>query len=394
MISNTVSNTGHVIRPRGRRTTRRACVAVAAMVALASCGSNDASDEPASTGTTVSPLAELTGWQNDSPEESRRKQLQMEDLIAECMREEGWEYTPVDWSVRMPDVDVDPALMNDPQAFGKKYGYGVVYNYEQWEEPQLNGEEGGVKEPGPVGTDPNQDYVSQLSPSESEEYYKSLYGGGMDVPASTMSVDGVSEEVSSDAATAATDVSGTAVAVPVRPQDQGCSGRANAEVYGADPMQSNPDLQQRMNDYWQDSQNDPRLLAASDAWAECMAETIDGLEAAGQPITKPEQMYSYLDRLKYEAMGLEIVPFDQNDTDQQYYTAWTDDTGKGEAALGEPTPIPEDALEELRQAELDLWAKDWGCQEDADFAGIRLQIEQELVDELRAEFPELGSGAS
>ena len=406
VISSTVSNTmgdtvdsaNQVVEPRSRRATGRACLALAALVALTSCGSNDSSDDPAGTGTTISPLAELMGWQNDSPEESRRKQLQVEDLTAECMREEGWEYTPVDWSAQMPDQEVDNALMNDPEAFGKKYGYGVVHNYEQWEEPQLRGEEGGVKEPGPIVTDPNQEYVSQLSPSESEEYYKSLYGGGMDVPASTIAVDGATEEstdeVSSSDGEFATAPANAAVAVPVRPEDQGCSGRANAEVYGADPMQSNPDLQERMNEYWEDSQNDPRLLAAGDAWAECMAGTVDGLEAAGEPITKPEQMYSYLDRLKYEAMGLEIVPFDQDDPDQQYYTAWTDDSGTGEAAVGEPSPIPEDALEELRQIELDLWAKDWGCQEDADIADIRRQIEQELVDELRAEFPELGGGES
>jgi hypothetical protein len=380
------------------RVVRGSAVAIAAAISLAACG-NAASEEPeSSTGTTMSPLAELMGWQNDSPEESRRKQLEVENLTAECMREEGWEYTPVDWSAQMPDQDdEDMALMNDMEAFGKKYGYGIVRNYEQWEEPQLNGEEPGMVDKGAI-EDPNQEYVSSLSESENAEYYESLYGkqsmvsettvsGGDDVDAVDIDADPVS-----DTATA-----GTAPAVaprPVSPEDQGCAGRANAEVYGTDPTQTNPDLQARMNDHWEDSQNDPRLLSANDEWLECMADIVDGIEVAGQPITKPEQMYSYVDRLKYEAMGLEIVPFDQNDAEGEYYTAWSDDEGKGEAAVGEPEPIPEAELEELRTTELELWESDWGCQQEVDFDGIRRQIEQELVDELRAEFPELGSGES
>jgi hypothetical protein len=245
--------------------------------------------------------------------------------------------------------------------------------------------------------DPNQDYVSQLSESEAQEYYESLYGGGMEV-ATTMVVsedgEAVDAPAADDPAGYATAAAGAEVPVKMRPQDMGCQGRASAEVYGEDPTQSNPDLQQRMNDFYEDSQNDPRLLSANDAWLECMADVVDGLESQGSPITKPDQMYSYVDRLKYEAMGLEIVPFDENDANQEYYTAWSDQDGKGEAAVGEPVPIPEAELEELRSTELKLWGQDWDCQQEADFNGIRMQIEQELVDELRADFPELGSGES
>ena len=383
---------------RQDRPIRRACAAVALVVAgLTSCG-NSSTDEPESTGTTISPLAELMGWQSDSPEESRRKQLQVEELTAACMREEGWEYTPVDWSAQGPEVATeDEALMADQEAYGRKYGYGVVHNYEQWEEPSLNGEEVIGKDPRQF-EDPNQEYVSTLSPSESEEYYQSLYGGGVlerggadgfgTAPATAATV-AIAEDPTG---TVGVDV--TSLPAPMRPEDQGCSGRASAEVYGADPMQSNPDLQSRMNDYWEDSQNDPRLLSANDEWFECMADVVDGLLAAGEPITKPEQMYSYLDRLKYEAMGLEIVPFDQNDTDQQYYTAWSDESGKGEAAVGEPVPIPEDELEQLRQTELELLGEGLGVpagrrlrrDPDADRAGAGRRTARRLP---RARIPRI-----
>ena len=370
-------------------------MAVAALLGaagLSACGSSAGDQPAASTGTTVGPLAELMGWSSDSPEESRRKQLQVEDLVAECMREEGWEYIPVDWSAQSSDQTEDMSLMNDPEAYGKKYGYSVVHNYELWEEPSLSGD-GEAQPGGQEVVDPNQDYVSQLSQSENEEYYASLYGRGSMTEGTAVAATDVA--VASDD----TAVAATVSASPVSPEDQGCSGRASAQVYGSDPMQSNPDLQERMNEFWQDSQNDPRLLTAADQWVECMADVIDGVEVAGGPIEKPDQMYSYVDRMKYELMGLEIVPFVEGDASggeggTNYYTAWTDEDGKGEAAVGEPQPIDEADLEELRQTELDLWAKDWACQQEADIAGIRTQIEQELVDQLRADFPELGPGQS
>jgi hypothetical protein len=344
---------------------------------VAGCGAGgESSDDTAeesddAEGAFESPLAELMGWQGESPEESRRKQLEVEDLVATCMREEGWEYIPVDYAAQYPEQDESIELQQDPEAFGEKYGYGVVYNYEQWEEPSLLGEEN----PRDVAfEDPNMAYVEGLTESETEAYYESLYGKAV---ASTVPA----EEESTP--------------VMVAPTDQGCMGRANAEVYGADPMMEDPDLQERLNEYFEDTQNDPRLADANAAWSECMGDELEGIEVAGQPIDGPDDVYGYIDQLKYKAMGLEIVPFDDSEgAKEDMYTAWTDEDGAGEAAIGEPQPISEGDLEELRALELDLWAKDWACQEEADMRAIRLQIEEDLVEELRAEFPELGSDDS
>jgi hypothetical protein len=62
-------------------------------VALAACGDPDqAASEPA-----ASPLAELMGWDQQYNEvEGRAQQLEQEEAVAACMREEGFEYTPVD----------------------------------------------------------------------------------------------------------------------------------------------------------------------------------------------------------------------------------------------------------------------------------------------------------
>lgn len=92
---------GRVRTARGRRTTIGAAALAAAL--LASCGGSSGGDGGGGAPTTtISPLAELMGWTNESPTESRRKQLRIEELVADCMREQGWEYTPVDYAAQDP----------------------------------------------------------------------------------------------------------------------------------------------------------------------------------------------------------------------------------------------------------------------------------------------------
>ena len=97
----------------------------------------DADDDDSDDDVT-SPLAALMGWVSD-PVEQRRQELEIQEKVAECMKAEGFEYTPVDWSAQMPETDVD---MSDPKAYGEKYGYGVMYNYETYEIGDGEGEAG------------------------------------------------------------------------------------------------------------------------------------------------------------------------------------------------------------------------------------------------------------
>jgi hypothetical protein len=345
---------------------------------LAGCGAGDDSADGSdddSANPFDSPLGDLMGWQNESPEESRRKQLEVEDLVAVCMREQGWEYIPVDYAAQFPEQDEASEQWQDPEAFGEKHGYGVVFNYEQWEEASLLGEES----PADMAMeDPNAEYTQGLSESENQEYYASLYGEPVEAPAMAEGDSAVDTGP-----------------IMIAPEDQGCYGQASAEVYGSDPMMENPDLQERMSEFYEDMQNDPRLVDANEKWLECINDEVDGIEVAGGPIERPEQMYSYVEKLKYEAMGLELVPYDESaQMDGNYYSAWSGEDGVGEAAVGEPEPISESDLEELRALEIDLWSKDWACQEEAEIRETSRRIEEDLVDELRAEFPELGSEES
>jgi len=343
-----------------------------AVLALAACGGGDDGGGDADEDG-MGPLAELMGWGVTEPAEQRRLELEREQAIAECMRAEGWEYEPVDWSAQMPDTsEEDMALFADgPEAFGEKYGYGVARNYELYEAEGVESGEG----PGMSGDeieDPNQDYVSSLSESEVEDYYATLHGDPMEAPPDD-------EEVF--------------VSPPL--EDQGCWGEAQLAVYGEDPS-NDPEIQERMNDYWEGQQDDPRLAAANQEWGDCMAGEIEGLEAGGDPVTRPDQLYQVFDERKMALMGLESEPFDEDDPD-----AWTEDTftvygeeGNQVAWVGQPEPIGDADLEELRSDEIAMWKLDFACQDDAGLRDLARRIEQELVDELVADFPELADRAA
>jgi len=370
-------------RRRSTVLTSAISAATLAAAALTGCGAsgggdgsgngNGAGDSPT---TTISPLGELMGWSNESPEESRRKQLQVEQLVAECMREEGWEYTPVDYdAMGRETADPDSELQaTDPVAFGEKHGYGVAYYYELYEEENI-GTQGGAAMPTMVARgadDPNADYVQGLSASEQEEYNESLYGK----PPEAADGSGV----------------GSAIGVAVKPEDQGCYGKSSAVVYPQNEAANDPDVQNRMNDYYENLQDSPEMQAAYEDWAACMAKDVELVGPTGAKVTTPNDMYPYVDGLKYEAMGLEAEAVSSEDLDKSggdYYTASINADGHGVGWVGEPTKLTEAELEELRTKEIELWKLDHACAVSARIAEIQMEAEQRFVDELVAEFPEL-----
>ena len=341
-------------------------VVASAVLALAACGGGgdggDADDDG------MGPLAELMGWGAIEPAEQRRQELEREQAIAECMRAEGWEYEPVDWSAQMPETsEEDMALFDDgPEAFGEKYGYGIARNYELYEAEGIESGEG----PGMSGEaieDPNQDYVSSLSGSEMEDYYATLHGDPE-----------IYEEQEDD--------DGVFVSPPL--EDQGCWGEAQLAVYGEDPS-NDPEIQERMNEYWEGQQDDPRLDAANEEWADCMGDEIEGLESGGEPVTRSEQLYQVFETRKMELMGLESEPFDEDDPDawtEDTYTVSGDEDGNQVAWVGQPEPISDADLEQLRSDEIAMWKLDFGvpggCRDHRsaapDRAGARRRADRRL----------------
>ncbi len=323
-------------------------------------GSDDSGDDSAAE--SDSPLAALMGWEFN-PVEDRRKQLEVEEGTADCMRAEGFEYEPVDYSA-MSNAEDDLAS-TDPTGFGEKYGYGVMRSYEMYEVG-----DGGL---GEVFEDPNQDYLMGLSQDEQDTYYRTLYGVEYDGPSNTTP-------------------EGAYVPPPV--EERGCAGIARYEVYGDSPG-DDPEVQALLNEYYENQQNDLRLADAFTAWAECIAPAIEeiGLEV---PVS-PDNMYSLVNRLKSEAQGLEIIEvssqdeFDEymNSSDSQMMGAEQNQDGSGVIYLGEPQEILGEDIDRLTGIEVELWKRDQSCQTEGGIADIRRELELEIVDQITAEFPEL-----
>lgn len=351
---------------------RRHQVTVLAMCAtllITACGDPDAEE-------VASPLEELFGG-GESPAESRAKQLEMEEIIAQCMREEGWEYTPVDWASQFPD---QPEEDLRGTAYGEKYGYGVARNYEIYEWPYLD-EEGNYTDEGggPGGNfeNPNDEYMMSLDESEMMRYQEALWG------------DQSNFQPTFDPDT------GEEIYTPPPPEEQGCSGRAQLEIYGDMPW-NNPELGERYSALTEDLENDPRLEDAEITWSDCMYEISEDYDFFG-----PQDVYQYVSNLFAEKKGQELVEVDVDTgeiigrpgeyPDGGWSSMEGDDVGIG--YTGTARRLTEEEIREFQEVELAIWRDDQGCLDESGYTDLRREIEQELVDTIREEFPELGDDA-
>ena len=192
-----------------------------------------------------SPLSEyFSALYGDQDEDAWAKQQEeVEELVAACMSDEGFEYIPV------PQGQFTSTNEDGPEwgtkEFAELNGYGMQQSEEELEEMEQQGEE---------YVDPNQDYVETLSESEQTAFYEVLYGA----PSEDM---GNSDEpMEYDWTTA------------------GCYGAAQHEVQGEQPYDDDryKSLFEDMNGMYEDLQKTPEIKKADADWADCMAD-------AGEP---------------------------------------------------------------------------------------------------------------
>ncbi|MET4225961.1 hypothetical protein [Oerskovia enterophila] len=176
--------------------------------------------------------------QQKKMEEQQRK---VEELVATCMSEQGFEYTPVDqsmtsWSSENPT--------DDPEKYAAEYGYGMTIYQEPSAEEQAEMD---------AYVDPNQDYVDAMSETEQTAYYTALHG-----EMSMMEYDEDAEMPEYDPSTA------------------GCYGSAQEEVSGgqqelweSEEMTAFSDATTKL---YEDVARDPRLEEVTSKWADCMAD--------------------------------------------------------------------------------------------------------------------------
>lgn len=145
-----------------------------------------------------------------------------EQQIQECMRDAGFEY----------NVDTQMMSMGDPRAdmapleWAQQYGFGVWTQMDPDNNPYASMNEMEWA---------NQEIVEALSESESNAWFEA-------------------------------------------------NNRCNEEAYAEDDIYRNPMVQQALEDFYEQVNNDPRVRDAEEAWRGCMAD-------AGQPFETEQEMY-------------------------------------------------------------------------------------------------------
>jgi len=189
-----------------------------------------------------SPLSEYMGaLYGDQDEDAwAEQQEEVEELVAACMTDEGFEYIPVDQS-QYSFTDEDGPEWGTKE-FAEQNGYGMQQTEEQIAEMNEQSEE---------YVDPNQDYVTSLSESEQTAYYEVLYGAPQ-----------YEEE------------GGEAVEYEYDWTTAGCYGAAQHEVQGEQPYDDDKykSLFEDMQKMYEDLQKTPEAKKADADWSDCMAD--------------------------------------------------------------------------------------------------------------------------
>ncbi len=219
-----------------------ALAAAALLVALAGCSNPGATTaDPAD-----SPLNKYLSalWGGDLSEDQQIERMEAdnrerEELVAQCMTEEGFEYLPVtqNGGVFMSGDEWKP----DDREWVAQYGYGMV-NFPGRDAPT---------QPENEYVDPNEDYVASLSDSEREAYYEALHG-----PQPT------EEELGEDGS------------YEYNWETAGCYGWASHEIEGDNPATSDEykPLMDSINEFYTQMESAPEFAEIDAAWAACMAD--------------------------------------------------------------------------------------------------------------------------
>ncbi|MFJ7750100.1 hypothetical protein ACIQXM_09110 [Arthrobacter sp. NPDC097144] len=277
-----------------------------------------------------------------SPEEQEKKYAeedrQREELVAQCMKEEGFEYKPNVQSFSFSEGSAEE-WNPDSREWVSQYGYGMV-NFPGREETDSSD--------ATEYEDVNADYAETLSESERTAFYEALYGPAPDEE--DMPADG--EAVEWDWSTA------------------GCSGWAQHERDGDNAMTSDEHkpLMDAMNTLWEDAMSAPEISTLNAEWAACMAD-------AGHPGFSAQQDAQNSINEKMNAAYENSAP-----------TATATSAASGETA---PAGSDEADMSELGKEEIELALADLDCREKTEYRDKMLEVqfkrEQQFVDDHKAE---------
>lgn len=261
------------------RTPKRLLVTVAVLLVVSACGGTNSEVEPTQTsGDTATTAARAnesidgtaddsaaddsagsgepdtlddylgTGFFSFDPEEQAanyaRQEQRVQELIAECMALEGFEYV----AATRPIGDLGIGTPGDVE-FAGEHGFGITTFYGETEAPWFDQD----------WVDPNQSIVESLSESEQDAYDEALYGSSFSIGA--FGIDGDSAASTTEDGTVADDVD----------DFEGCSGQAYEQVYAFEDLQEIYE-QLDLDSLFERVEADPRTAEMYVEWSECMSE--------------------------------------------------------------------------------------------------------------------------
>ncbi|MFV0373662.1 hypothetical protein [Microbacterium sp.] len=268
-------------------------------------------------------------------ERSNEQERQVQEAVAECMADEGFEYIPDTGAVTTYGAADEDMWKPDDREWVAQYGYGIV------ESPY--GDEAVPDEASPEEVDdPNAEYVESLSAAEQEAYMDTLYG-----PSPT-------EEQMNDPD------------FDWDTWDRGCQGAAYESIDPAVSVFAAEEFQPLMTDLealYASLDDAPERIELDREWSECMAEAGHGGFAK-----QSDAQESIMDELN---------------------AAWDDPERTGDVA--------ESDLAAISDKEVELALADLDCREKTDYMtrALRVQfaLEQQFIDEHKAELDALRAAA-
>ncbi len=331
------------------QSTRPAAILAALCVSmlLSGCAASN-TDADSAPETKDSPLAEFmssvyeSGMSTEDQEkEFAERERKREDLVAQCMTEEGFEYTPNVQNVSF-SMASDTEWNPESRDWVAQYGYGMVNWPGRDDQPEVTEDE---------YVDTNADYVASLSASEQTAFYEALNGPMMDE--ADMPADG--EMVEWDWTTA------------------GCWGWADHEMNGDETATAEKyePLMESMNTLYEDMMSSPEISKADADWSACMAD-------AGHPgfSVQMDAQNSINDKMNaiYEATS---TTYEDGST-ETFATA-----APGSGGMDDP------AMKELGEEEIELALVDLDCREKTDYRdsmeSVQFELEQQFIDDHKTE---------
>lgn len=254
------------------------------------------------------------------------REVEVQTAISVCMREHGFVY-----DVPPPSEEllmfVATTEISD-EEFARTRGFGISTFVDDLlddrEEPAV---------------DPNMARLDRMSPDEIRAYMQALEGEAFDAVT----------------------------------ESDGCLHRAHADVYGPMSHQEvtlESDVQAALDDLYQAIEADPRIIAATDSWAQCMAN-------AGYKFATPDAIYEHLVTLIHPLESVVLA-------------GTSDPTWPG------LTLEQRQELAEIQSYELALAAVEWECSTllVPTYTSVRIEYERHFVSEYDEAFTTARSQAA